>query len=222
METIYLILQLLSVVIGLYLASFKSYFSEKGKNLATQQDIEEITQKIETVKTEFQILVHSKTSLNTEKRNSYLNYYDKYFIWLNILLDSSLGGFDNYNEDEIEKYRIKIDSIYLDLLNAESRMLLWNENQDLVDLVFSLKYNTLENFQIPCKSCLGELKFYNQELHILSIENVELQESKTELIHKYCKIQSDFSDKLTQQYEILIVEIREFIKQSRQYLIDFS
>lgn len=38
-----LIIQLLILFIGLYLAFLKSYFTEKGKQLAVKEDIEEIT-----------------------------------------------------------------------------------------------------------------------------------------------------------------------------------
>ena len=58
MELAILVLQVI-VVAGisalgvLWRSSVTTYFSEKGKNLATKQDIEEITRKIEGVKVEF-------------------------------------------------------------------------------------------------------------------------------------------------------------------------
>jgi flagellar basal body-associated protein FliL len=51
-----IILDILIILIGLYLAFFKSYFKsyieEKGKNLATKQDIRNITKEVETIKYE--------------------------------------------------------------------------------------------------------------------------------------------------------------------------
>lgn len=41
-------------LMGLLIGLLKSYFSEKGKNLATKEDIESITEKIESVKANFQ------------------------------------------------------------------------------------------------------------------------------------------------------------------------
>lgn len=38
-----LILESVIILLGLYLAFFKSYFSEKVKNLATKEDVSEIT-----------------------------------------------------------------------------------------------------------------------------------------------------------------------------------
>jgi hypothetical protein len=58
----------LSLVIGFVVRHLlPSYFSEKGKNLATKEDISEITKKIEEVKMEFS----SKSHTLIKKRESY-------------------------------------------------------------------------------------------------------------------------------------------------------
>jgi hypothetical protein len=54
MQLTEIILEVLILLCGLYLALFKSYFTEKGKNLATLEDIEDITKKVEEVKSEIQ------------------------------------------------------------------------------------------------------------------------------------------------------------------------
>ena len=48
-----IIFDIILVLIGLYLALFKSYFQEKGKNIATSEDIEDLTLKVESVKQNF-------------------------------------------------------------------------------------------------------------------------------------------------------------------------
>jgi len=50
-----IVLDILILISGLYLIFFKSYFKEKGKNLATFEDIEVITKKVENVKEDFNI-----------------------------------------------------------------------------------------------------------------------------------------------------------------------
>lgn len=46
-------IQLAILFVGCYIAFWKSYFTEKGKNLATVQDISQITELVESVKAEF-------------------------------------------------------------------------------------------------------------------------------------------------------------------------
>lgn len=48
----------------------KSYFEEKGRNLATKEDIEDITKITETIKNELDLLSKNKFSLITERRNA--------------------------------------------------------------------------------------------------------------------------------------------------------
>ena len=54
MSVIYFLLVIAGITIGLALKSYlPAYFGEKGKNLATKEDIEEITGKIESIKHDF-------------------------------------------------------------------------------------------------------------------------------------------------------------------------
>lgn len=55
----------LSIIVGWYVLSAKSYFKEKGKNLATKEDIAEITKEVEGVKNnmQFQSKLHEETKL---------------------------------------------------------------------------------------------------------------------------------------------------------------
>ena len=52
-QYIHLGLEICTILLGLYLAFFKSYFQEKGKNLATEQDIQKITILVEEAKKQF-------------------------------------------------------------------------------------------------------------------------------------------------------------------------
>lgn len=54
MQLTQIILEIVILLCGLYLALFKSYFTEKEKNLATLEDIKDITKKVEEVKSEIQ------------------------------------------------------------------------------------------------------------------------------------------------------------------------
>ena len=60
----YQISLLLSVILALITTYFFQYFKDKGKNLATKEDIGEITQKIEDVKAEIQ----NKQEVEKQKR----------------------------------------------------------------------------------------------------------------------------------------------------------
>src|SRR5580704_10390582 len=73
-----------------------SYFSEKGKNLATKEDVSDITQLVEAVKHSFtketeqlkanlQLLTNVQAGIASEERTSIIEYNEKYFWWVNLL-----------------------------------------------------------------------------------------------------------------------------------------
>jgi hypothetical protein len=74
------VLEVLILLLGLYLTFFKSYFQEKAKNLATKEDIGEITQTVEKIKNQLSYSTQSKLSLKTEVIHfwSYYVYYGKF------------------------------------------------------------------------------------------------------------------------------------------------
>jgi len=73
---------LIPFIIGAVFGFFPAFFSEKGKNLATKQDIESITKKIEGVKAEFQrnqMIESDKMKLKHEALLESLRMVDAYF-----------------------------------------------------------------------------------------------------------------------------------------------
>lgn len=71
MQVINIALDVLILISGLYLIFFKSYFKEKGKNLATFEDIEVITKKVENVKEDFNIKLEG---LKSELQKNIIEY----------------------------------------------------------------------------------------------------------------------------------------------------
>ena len=73
-ESIQLVLEALILLLLLYLAFLKSYFQEKGKNVATKEDVEEITSLVESVKSELQFSLQAKLSLRAEEHPALDNH----------------------------------------------------------------------------------------------------------------------------------------------------
>src|SRR5690554_5990316 len=96
-------------VINLYLALFKSYFQEKGRNIATSEDLEKITLKVESVKQHFSeknaalkskldLLTNLQTNYKVAERNAILEFNKKLKIWINLLSSFPpvlVGDFDD-------------------------------------------------------------------------------------------------------------------------------
>jgi hypothetical protein len=85
--------------VGILTYSLRSYFSEKLKNIATSEDIEEITEKVEGIKVGFQKDIQetiSKLSINANRQNvlfveekeavfEFYSIYEKWFQSIKIV-----------------------------------------------------------------------------------------------------------------------------------------
>lgn len=144
-DIVHICSEFLLVAIVCYFIFFKSYFQEKGKNVATKEDISEITEKIENVKSDIGILTHKKIFLSTEKQNCLLDFYEKFSSWINNVVSASLIS----NSDSYSLYYLqvieKLQVLYQNYLSAESKVdIFFNADKELLDAKRSLAVPMLE------------------------------------------------------------------------------
>jgi hypothetical protein len=75
LQTVNLMLNIVIIGVTVYMAFIKSYFKEKGKNLATIEDIGEITKIVENVKIHFNIEIEGLKSTLQKQNISYQIQY---------------------------------------------------------------------------------------------------------------------------------------------------
>lgn len=131
-DVIELIVEVLILLLLLYLAFLKSYFQEKGKNLATKEDVEEIASKVELIRSAVNFSLEAKLSWREEEHNSLVEYYSKYGLWLAGITSFSLSGISDENMDRLEMVRDRLDDLYRDFQIAYNRMELFVENEEIV------------------------------------------------------------------------------------------
>lgn len=212
---IQIILEVLIILLGLYLAFFKSYFQEKGKNLATKEDIEEITRKVENIKNELLYSTQTKLSLKSEERISLVTCYEKYNYWLNTIVDAYFGGINEENKSKLKDLQDKIDEAKFQYEMAEGRMELFVNNEELTKLRVELKLKTLE-LQHEFERYSGQIEYVLFEIssmrtiipiHLQPGEFKKLLEKKSSIIQVYNKEKLDkfkLISPLNGQFQVLI------------------
>lgn len=206
------IIQILILFIGMYLALFKSYFTEKGKNLATKEDVEDITKKVESIKTEFiketEKLKHElqfenqiKISFTNDLKNSIVEVYDDYNNWHNIIYNSFLNSLD-FSLKDIDKADMEMDKAYLKFETAVSKLELYIKN-DRLDEILKRILDANYNFQEMVQDYWEDLS----EIVDDEEQNVEfsqkLDDEKLELYNKTSeKISRESSKVLNIQEEL--------------------
>ena len=189
-QNLQFVLDAILIAIGLYLAFFKSYFQEKGKNLATKEDIGEITQKVKTIESSINIITGNVVDYNALKRNHILEYFASYNNWQRTISNSEI----DYSRDCKEINNIRFQKI----LDAKH--------------LYNLREGEIELF-------IREDEFYNLRTP-LTIETLKYQQSSEILADDLTRIHLEnlpnnfdlISSKLTKFRE----ETIEFTKSTQQ------
>lgn len=200
-----LLLTVLVVILGLYLAFFKSYFQEKGKNIATKEDIGEITSKVETIRHEMHFLTESKLSIRMEERNALVEYFTKYHYWLNTILEASPSDIDEKDDDGFDKIQSILYKAKFDFDMAKAKLEIFVENQNILGLEKKTILGAL-SIQHLVQKVMIELKQIHFKIYVTrqnSDPTVQLDEYKTNLAEKLEILRKFNEAKLEKYKEVL-------------------
>lgn len=105
-------LDIILIIGGFFVIFGKGYFSEKGRNLATKEDIKFITKEIETVKNEIYLSNKRKDDFFKEKKEVGLTFFDhsSYYIEYTSKVIDVIGNNSNNKEiifKQIEDMRLQ-------------------------------------------------------------------------------------------------------------------
>lgn len=128
-----------------------SYFNEKGKNLATKEDIADITREVKKVESMFSISTSSEIDYNSLKRNAIVSFVEALDYWYALIKTNQYQKNENYKEDNtnllINIYKAKTTT-YVKYSGLE--LYIQSENIDTfynrTMLILTLMENDLEIF----------------------------------------------------------------------------
>lgn len=190
-------LEIILILISLYLAFFKSYFQEKGKNIATGEDIKDLTFKVEDVKQQFleknanlkvklDLLTNLQINHKNDERNALIDFHKKLKQWISLLTESTPSLINDYDSEEIQTKIYFYNKVYQEMLSCEALLDLYIIDKQLIKLISDLKINTLKNLSNNPINFLISLKYNNYEFEQYkkmptdTPENIE----KRTVIHK--------------------------------------
>lgn len=223
--------QFILVVIGIYLAFFKSYFQEKGRSLATSQDIENITRKVESVKKELEkdfaktkskidLLYNLELDEIKNEKTSIIRFHKIFSEWFNTLTNS-LNIIDETDNNEIRNKMNDYDNLYTKVLNEFSLLELYLEDNDLIKLIDLLKIKILTELAQNPQSALLKLIHYNEKKdQLLLLEETKekyanlksLREEKSEIFLTYGEQRINGLKKVIEDYVNYVNKLKEVLK----------
>lgn len=209
-----LIIQILLLLASVYLAFFKSYLTEKGKSAALKEDLNDLTIKVESVKSEFvkeqeilktdlQRVLSNEVSYRNEERTAIISYHGIINEWLYSIDEIGFGNYNKSNIDTLIDVRIRIARFYAKAGISQSKVSLLVENKNLVKITGKLYMQVFAYYHWADK--------YFLQLQ----QNLESQKLLTDgfsIIIKNIKGNNLLADKMARHDEKLIKENKKLFE----------
>lgn len=109
---------------------FGSYVSEKGKNLATKEDVSEITTQVESVKASIQVLAHLRTGYEEQRREWLLSFYDSAVEMLYEKIAARFGDFPSDDGQSLYEFQRSFRALTAALLKRYQRIVVYFDHED--------------------------------------------------------------------------------------------
>ncbi|MDN3654510.1 hypothetical protein QWZ08_02665 [Ferruginibacter paludis] len=233
MQILSLILQFFIIITGLFLAFvfknyYPKYFEEKGKNLATKQDIGEITEIVEGIKvnlvkeTEFlksQLALNNqnKFSIKSAEREALFSINDKYSGWIYSIMRFNFSTYSEDNYEKLDSVSEKFDEKQYELDMAQSRLHLFMHDQPVLEVIKNLSIATVA-LETLVNSYALRIKYLFIQ-HNIKFKVAQLPEQltlKQDLYKDQMEILEEFGkEKIEAFKEVhhMYVELKKLIKQ---------
>lgn len=180
-----------------------NYFQEKAKNIATKQDITDITHKVEAVKVEYLLALEKfkadlhfqsekEREMRIDAKNSLLNFYDAFALYYS-MLDESRNEFEPAEWKALPEYRKEVQGLAKKVEISIYRVALYIEDPQIHELCFNLQsladkvWHQIDLYLIKAEFILKEMN------------ELDLKEAWTSTEEQAYKVLNERDDKLSDE-----------------------
>ena len=142
---------------------FGSYVSEKGKNLATKEDITQITAQIENVKASIQTLAQLKTDYEQQRRHWLLSFYDSSIEMLYKKLSVNFGDFPSDDGRSLFEFQESFRVIVASMVKEYQRIVLYFEHKAPLRVYAEKVLNAVLEADSVFKRRFGQIRITSME-----------------------------------------------------------
>lgn len=197
-----------------------SYFRKKAANLATKEDIEEITQKVESIKADIGRSTHLQTKFLTEQQKLILRFYDDATEFLYEILAVNFGDFHGDIGSELMKYQAHFYKKVSDITKSYQRLVVFlPKEHDLLEIALQLKVQS-QKARNENRIAFGMLKSaFVAEDEAYNNGDMSRLESATQFSKSqqngYQECMTPIVGKFIKQYDLLTENIAAYLKPNK-------
>ncbi len=159
LDVITILCLIITFLLGLLIKSFlPNYVKKKAENLATKEDIKNITEKIELVKSQVEINTDAHKSYISERKSALLRFYDEVSSFHYELMAVNFGDFPMDGGQSLYDYQTNYYKAVAEILKSYQRLVIYLQNDSiLLQQANSLTNNVIESRQV-LKNNFGAIK----------------------------------------------------------------
>ena len=208
MEYIQIALEIILLILFLYFILAKSYFSEKGKNLATKKDIGKITQEIEIVKKEISIRTQAESEFIKERKVCLLEFNDKatFFVDYSTKFVDTIAN----NQSDLGLIRNETEKMRLEgakLASSFMKLHIYFESQVILETV-KVYYDSMVKLQKSAISTLFQVEQFSQKEKLIRKMHENGDNSKLDGLYDIIKLRKKLiEDHIKERVNLLDNEI---------------
>lgn len=214
-----ILINFLTIVVSLtvfYLAKnyLPSYFGEKGKNQATKEDIGEITDIVENIKSDLlkqneflkaqlSFTNQHRLNLKTAEREAIFDFNKRISAWLFSLVRFTFTGFSLDNFKDIKALSLEFSKRQYECDLAEAHLVLFMHDQAFLELKRDLTISIIRLEGIVDKSMRAIHWAYSKcefELELGKNDPTKQAVLRTDLYKELTTLTADYRTKNTEQY----------------------
>lgn len=137
---------------------FGPYVTEKGKNVATKEDIAQITAQVENVKAFIQTHAQLKTDYEQQRRQWLLSFYDSAIEIMYEKFSVNFGDFPSDNGKTLFEFQQSFRVLVASMVKEYQRIILYFEHQDPLVLNAEKVLNAVLKADSVVKKRFGNIK----------------------------------------------------------------
>ena len=225
-----------ATIVGAGFLVFKKYlpkyFEKKGENLATKEDIEEITSLVEgtkilftnqteSLKANLQLFTNLRVGIAGEERNAIVDFNQKYSRWASKIMDIALSNADQRDNDSLNKAMGDINEAYSEVQYSLAKFELFIEDFPLKGLAHNLIASTMVNLNSNPVNHIKNLLSINTEterLPTLSLPSAVFSEELRVLGVKRTESLNEFRKSIIDGFTIVRPLTIQFQDSCRVYI----
>jgi hypothetical protein len=173
LDEITILYAVVAFLLVLLLKSFlPNYVKKKAENLATKEDIKNITEKIESVKSKVEINTDAHKSYIGERKGALLKFYDEISSFHYELMAVNFGDFPMDGGQSLYEYQTNYYKAVAEILKSYQRLVIYLPNDStLLGQANAITVNVIESRKV-LKSHFGSIKTTSIKEH-QAYENVQ-------------------------------------------------